>query len=109
MMGMPITSAAASLVLYRNMNTIPPTSVKVLRNAIDITEPTTCSMIVVSAVSREAISAGEFSSKKGGESVRRLSCTSVRISATIRSATQETMKNRTAVARPRMQTRISKV
>ena len=61
-----------------------------LRSATEKVVPTTCSMIVVSAVSREAISDGLFSSKKRGASRSRLRCTASRRSATTRSPSQET-------------------
>ena len=38
-----------------------------LRSATETVVPTTCSMIVVSTVIREVISAGRFSSKKPGD------------------------------------------
>ena len=59
--------------------------VKQLRSAIETVEPTTCSICAVSDVSRLAISDGRFSSKKRGVSVSRWACTSVRMSATVRS------------------------
>ena len=41
-------------------------AVTMLRSATDTVEPTTCSTIAVSAVRRDAISDGRFSSKKRG-------------------------------------------
>ena len=61
-----------------------------LRSATETVVPTTCSMIVVSTVIRDVISAGRFSSKKPGERRSRLRCTARRMSATVRSPSQET-------------------
>ena len=69
------------------MQAIPVTR---LRSATDAVVPTTCSMIVVSTVMREVISAGRFSSKKPGDIRSRLRCTASRMSATVRSPNQET-------------------
>ena len=46
---------------------IQPTPRTMLRSATDTVVPTTCSMIVVSTVIREVISAGRFSSKNPGD------------------------------------------
>ena len=61
-----------------------------LRSATETVEPTTISITAVSAVIREAISDGRFSSKKRGSSRSRLSCTAARMSATTRSPSIET-------------------
>ena len=67
-----------------------PIPMTVLRSATETVVPTTCSIIVVSTVMREVISAGRFSSKKPGDMRNRLRCTARRISATVRSPSQET-------------------
>ena len=69
---------------------VPPMAMSALRRATDTVDPTTCSMIAVSAVNRLAISLGLFSSKKEGASVSRLLCTLMRKSATTRSPSQDT-------------------
>jgi hypothetical protein len=69
---------------------MPPIAMTMLRSATDRVVPTTCSMIVVSAVRREAISEGRFSSKKLGASRSRFACTASRTSATTRSPSHET-------------------
>ena len=70
--------------------TTQPMPMTMLRSATETVVPTTCSMIVVSTVMREVISAGRFSSKKPGDRRSRLRCTASRMSATVRSPSQET-------------------
>jgi hypothetical protein len=62
----------------------------------------------VSAVSREAISEGRFSSKKRGGRVSKFFCTATRRSATVRSPIHETKKKRIAVAAASTTTIISR-
>ena len=64
--------------------------ITILRSATEMVVPTVCSMMVVSAVIRLAISAGRFSSKKPGARRSRLRCTARRMSATTRSPIQLT-------------------
>ena len=87
---------------------IPPIPVIRLRSATETVVPTTCSMIAVSAVIRLLISFGLFSSKKLGGIRSRLVWTSRRMSATTRSPSHETKKNRSAVAPPSTATIISR-
>ena len=90
MKGTPSSIIPASLGDSANrmaMHAVPMTR---LRSATDTVVPTTCSMIVVSTVMREVISAGRFSSKKPGDMRSRLRCTARRMSATVRSPSHET-------------------
>ena len=68
----------------------PPMPVSRLRSATDTVVPTAISICAVSAVSREAISDGRFSSNQPGSSRSRLRCTATRTSATVRSPSQDT-------------------
>ena len=54
------------------MVAIQPTPMTMFRSATDTVVPTTCSMIVVSTVIRDVISAGRFSSKNPGDRRSRL-------------------------------------
>ena len=61
-----------------------------LRSACETVDPTTISITAVSAVIREAISDGRFSSKKRGSSRSILSWSAMRMSETTRSPSRET-------------------
>ena len=69
---------------------MPPTPSTMFLSATETVEPTTISITAVSAVTREAISDGRFSSKKRGSSRSRLSCTAARTSAITFSPSIET-------------------
>ena len=69
---------------------IPPIPVSVLRKATETVVPTATSICAVSEVRREATSDGRFSSNQRGASVRRLDCTAIRTSATVRSPSHDT-------------------
>ena len=88
----PTRMSRASLAASAKRMTTQATESTALRSATEMVVPTTCSMIVVSTVIREVISAGRFSSKKPGESRSRLRCTARRMSATVRSPSQDTKK-----------------
>ena len=88
--GMPSSISPASLGARTNIVATQPTPMTRLRNATDTVVPTTCSMMVVSTVIREVISAGRFSSKKPGDMRSRFRCTASRMSATVRSPSHET-------------------
>ena len=72
------------------MMPVQATPMTMLRSATEMVVPTTCSMIVVSTVSRLVISAGRFSSKNAGARRNRLRWTARRMSATVRSPIQLT-------------------
>src|SRR3546814_14370746 len=78
---------------------MPPTPMTRLRSATETVVPTTCSMIAVSDVMREAISDGRFSSKKPGARRSRLRCTAWRMSASVRSPSQLPQQKGKGVAR----------
>ena len=88
--GMPSSIMPASFGDSTNRITRQAMPMTMLRSATDTVVPTTCSMIVVSTVSREVISAGRFSSKNPGDKRSKLRCTASRISATVRSPSHET-------------------
>ncbi len=86
----PATTKAASLGASANRMTTHTIASTRLRSMTETVVPTTCSMIVVSTVIREVISAGRFSSKKPGDRRSRLRWTARRMSATVRSPIHDT-------------------
>jgi hypothetical protein len=88
--GMPISIMPASFGARNSMVATQPMDMTMLRKATETVVPTTCSMMVVSTVMRDVISAGLFSSKKPGDSRRRLRWTASRMSATVLSPSQDT-------------------
>ncbi len=88
--GTPITIDSAIFGAKTKSRMTPPIPVSPLRNATDTVVPTAPSIREVSEVSREATSDGRFSSNHRGASRSRLDCTAMRMSATVRSPSQET-------------------
>ena len=88
--GIAISSRAASAGARTNRMIEQAMPMTMLRKATEMVVPTVCSMMVVSAVIRLAISAGRFSSKKPGARRSKLRWTARRMSATTRSPIQLT-------------------
>ena len=86
--GMPSSRPASASAPARTGSRCRRSPITMLRSATETVVPTTFSITAVSAVIREAISEGRFSSKKRGARRSRLSCTSARMSATTRSPSQ---------------------